>query len=72
VLVLKVHALAGSALNMHDAVANAMRMADSVLREAITLATINAARAGRIAGRNVRSHTGERADFRPLRKNEAA
>jgi len=55
--------LAGSALSMHHAVANAMRMAGLSLREAVTLATINAARVGRIAGRQRAFAPGERADF---------
>ena len=55
--------LAGSALSMHDAVANVMHMAGLGLREAVTLATINAARVGRIAGRQRGFANGERADF---------
>ena len=55
--------LAGSALSMHDAVANVMRMTGIKLREAVTLATTNAARAGRIGGRQRNFSPGERADF---------
>ena len=55
--------LAGSALTMHDAIANVMRMTGIKLREAVTLATTNAARAGRIAGRQRNFAPGERADF---------
>ena len=55
--------LAGSALSMHDAVANTMRMTGINLREAVTLATTNPARAGRIAGRQRNFSPGERADF---------
>ena len=55
--------LAGSALSMHQAVAHAMRMTGISLREAITLATTNAARAGRVAGRQRPFSPGERADF---------
>ena len=55
--------LAGSALSMHDAVGNVMRMAGLKLREAVTLATTNAARAGRVAGRQRNFSPGERADF---------
>lgn len=55
--------LAGSALSMHDAIANVMRMTGIKLREAVTLVTTNAARAGRIAGRQRNFSPGERADF---------
>ena len=55
--------LAGSALSMHDAVANVMKMAGLKLREAVTLATTNAARAGRVSGRQRNLTPGERADF---------
>ena len=55
--------LAGSALSMHDAVANVMKMTGIKLREAVTLATTNAARAGRISGRQRNFAPGERADF---------
>ena len=55
--------LAGSALSMHDAVANVMQMAGIRLREAVTLVTSNAARAGRIGGRVKNFAPGERADF---------
>ena len=55
--------LAGSALSMHDAIANIMRMTGLKLREAVTLATTNAARAGRVSGRQRNFAPGERADF---------
>lgn len=55
--------LAGSALSMHDAVANVMKMTGIKLREAVTLATTNSARAGRISGRQRNFAPGERADF---------
>lgn len=55
--------LAGSALSMHDAIANVIRMTGIKLREAVTLVTTNAARAGRIAGRQRNFSPGERADF---------
>ena len=55
--------LAGSALSMHDAVSNVMKMTGIRLREAVTLATSNAARAGRVAGRQRNFAPGERADF---------
>ena len=48
---------------MHDAVANVMKMTGIKLREAVTLATTNAARAGRISGRQRNFAPGERADF---------
>jgi N-acetylglucosamine-6-phosphate deacetylase len=44
--------LAGSALRMHDGVANLMRLGGLDLAEAVAMATINPARAGRIAGRD--------------------
>lgn len=40
--------LAGSALHMHDGVANLMRLAGLTLEEAVRMATVNAARAGRV------------------------
>jgi N-acetylglucosamine-6-phosphate deacetylase len=62
--------LAGSALSMHDAVSNAMRMAGINLRQAVTLATTNAARSGRVAGRQRGFAPGERADFVRFRMRE--
>ena len=44
--------LAGSALRMHHGVANLMRMAGLNLSEAVAMATVNPARAARVAGRN--------------------
>ena len=44
--------LAGSALQMHDGVANLMRLGGLDLSEAVAMATVNPARAGRIAGRD--------------------
>ncbi len=55
--------LAGSALKMHKALENVMRMAGVSLAEAVTMATRNAARVGRISGRMRGLVTGERADF---------
>ncbi|MBX9601175.1 MAG: amidohydrolase family protein [Bryobacteraceae bacterium] len=53
--------LAGSALHMHDAVSN---ISDFVsLTEAIAMATINAARAGRIGSRRKGLSNGDAADF---------
>lgn len=55
--------LAGSALRMDRAIENVQRMAGISLTEAISMATRNAARVGRIGGR-VRGLTpGDRADF---------
>lgn len=55
--------LAGSALRMHDAVMTAVRLAKISLREAITMATINAARIGRVNARQRGLQPGDRADF---------
>lgn len=55
--------LAGSALRMDTAIANTVRYAGVTLREAIAMATQNAARAGRIAGRLRGVLPGEKADL---------
>lgn len=55
--------LAGSALKMNDAIANVMRIARISLSEAITLATKNPARVGRIASRQRGLVPGDRADI---------
>lgn len=55
--------LAGSALKMHRGVENLMRIAGLTLTEALTMATRNPARVGRIAGRQRGLTAGERADF---------
>jgi N-acetylglucosamine-6-phosphate deacetylase len=55
--------LAGSALTMDRAVGNMVRMAGVSLREAVAMATTNAARVGRIAGRQRGLSPGERADL---------
>ena len=55
--------LAGSALRMDHAITNVMRMTGISLVEAISMATRNPARVGRIAGRQRGLATGERADF---------
>jgi len=55
--------LAGSALRMDRAIGNSIRMAGISLREALTMATVNAARAGRVAGRLRGLATGEKADL---------
>ena len=55
--------LAGSSLRMDHAVANVMRFAGLSLTEAITMATLNPARVGRIGSRQRGLRTGERADL---------
>ncbi len=55
--------LAGSALRMDHAISNAVRLGRVSLREALAMATVNPARAGRIAGRQRGLSTGEKADF---------
>ena len=63
--------LAGSALMMHRAIANVMKFAGISLRDAVTLATRNPARVGRIAGRQRGLNTAERADLVRFRFDEA-
>jgi N-acetylglucosamine-6-phosphate deacetylase len=55
--------LAGSALRMDRAIGNSVRLAGISLRDALTMATVNAARAGRVAGRQRGLATGEKADL---------
>ncbi len=55
--------LAGSALRMDRAVANSVRLGDLTLPAAITMASTNAARVGRIAGRQRGVTPGEKADL---------
>jgi N-acetylglucosamine-6-phosphate deacetylase len=55
--------LAGSSLRMDRAIENAMRMAGLSLTEAVTMATINPARVGRIVSRHRGLRPGERADL---------
>ncbi|HEU0120026.1 MAG TPA: amidohydrolase family protein [Bryobacteraceae bacterium] len=55
--------LAGSALRMHKGVENLMKLAGLTLEEALTMATRNPARVGRIAGRQRGLTPGDRADF---------
>jgi N-acetylglucosamine-6-phosphate deacetylase len=62
--------LAGSALRMDRALENVMRIAGLTLREAITLATRNPARIGRIASRQRGLNPGERADLVRFRLHE--
>jgi N-acetylglucosamine-6-phosphate deacetylase len=59
--------LAGSALRMDRGVANLMRMAGLSLRDAVRMATVNAARAGAVPGRTRGVVEGERADLAQLR-----
>jgi N-acetylglucosamine-6-phosphate deacetylase len=55
--------LAGSALRMDHAVGNAVRLGGISLRDAIVMVTINAARAGRIQGRQRGLNPGEKGDL---------
>jgi N-acetylglucosamine-6-phosphate deacetylase len=55
--------LAGSALSMDRGVENLMRLGELSLPDAVRLATVNAARAGRVPGRQRGLVPGERADF---------
>jgi N-acetylglucosamine-6-phosphate deacetylase len=61
--------LAGSALTMDCAVATVMRLTAIGLREAITMATINPARVGRIASRQRGLSVADRADFVVFRQD---
>jgi N-acetylglucosamine-6-phosphate deacetylase len=61
--------LAGSALKMNAAIANVMRMAGVSLRDAVTMATTNPARVGRISGRHRGLAAGQRADLVVFRQN---
>lgn len=54
--------MAGSALRMDRAISNVCRLAGVSLPEAIPMATVNAARVGRIAGRQAGLVSGDRAD----------
>jgi N-acetylglucosamine-6-phosphate deacetylase len=64
--------LAGSALRMDRAIENVMKLAGLRLRDAVTLATRNPARVGRIPYRQRGLNTGERADLVRFRYDEAA
>ena len=55
--------LAGSSLRMDRALGNVMRLAGVSLAQAVTMATINAARVGRVPGRLRGIQPGERADL---------
>lgn len=63
--------LAGSALRMDRAIQNVMQLAGVNLRDAISMATRNPARIGRIASRQRGLSTGERADLVRFRFDEA-
>ena len=63
--------LAGSALTMDRAISNVMRTAGLSLRDAVTLATRNPARVGRVPSRQRGLNPGERADLVRFRLNEA-
>ena len=62
--------LAGSALRMDQAIANVMRTAGLSLREAVTLATRNPARVGRVPARQRGLNPGDRADLVLFRLDE--
>ncbi len=64
--------LAGSALKMHVGVENLMKMVGLSLHEAITMATRNPARIGRIGGRMRGLTPGDRADVVRFRYDKAA
>jgi N-acetylglucosamine-6-phosphate deacetylase len=55
--------LAGSALRMDRGVENLMKLAGLTLPDAVTLATVNPARAGAVPGRSNGLAAGDRADF---------
>jgi N-acetylglucosamine-6-phosphate deacetylase len=62
--------LAGSALKMNDAIANAMRMAGVTLSEAVDMATVHPARVVHLEGRLKGLTAGERADLVVFRADE--
>ncbi|HTU43444.1 MAG TPA: N-acetylglucosamine-6-phosphate deacetylase [Bryobacteraceae bacterium] len=64
--------LAGSALRMDHAIGNSIRLGGISLREALSMATVNPARAARIAGRQRGFAPGEKADLVRFRWDEAA
>ena len=64
--------LAGSALLMDRAIGNVIRLGGVSLRDAITMATRNPARVGRIALRQRGLATGDRADLVRFRYDEEA
>ncbi|MFL6350328.1 MAG: N-acetylglucosamine-6-phosphate deacetylase [Bryobacteraceae bacterium] len=64
--------LAGSSLRMDHAIGNAIRLGSVSLREALAMATINPARAARIAGRQRGLSPGDKADFVRFRWDDRA
>jgi len=62
--------LAGSALRMDRAIQNVIQLAGVTLREAVSMATRNPARVGRIASRQRGLNTGERADLLRFRYDD--
>lgn len=54
--------LAGSALTMDNAIGNAVRLGNVSLRDAVAMATVNAARIGRVAGRQRGLTPGDKGD----------
>jgi N-acetylglucosamine-6-phosphate deacetylase len=63
--------LAGSALRMDHAIGNTVKLGRISLRDSLTMATVNAARVCRIAGRQRGLQPGEKADFVRYRWSEA-
>ncbi len=59
--------LAGSGLRMDRAIENVVRMTGVTLAEAVRMATVNAAKAGKLGGRAGGLMPGERADFTRFR-----
>lgn len=55
--------LAGSSLRMDHAIANTMRICSTTLVETVAMATVNAARVGRVVARQRGLRPGERADL---------
>jgi N-acetylglucosamine-6-phosphate deacetylase len=55
--------LAASALSIDRAIGNLMQFAGLSLADAVRMATVNAARAGRVPGRTAGLAAGDRADF---------
>jgi len=63
--------LAGSALHMHRAVGNILGLAGVSLAEAVRMATVNPARAGKVAGRETALAAGATADITQFRVSPA-
>ncbi len=64
--------LAGSALSMERGIGNLIRLAGCSLTEAVTMATTNPARVGRVPGRLRGIQPGERADLVRFRHKDGA